>query len=264
MNRLYTVLGILLSAFFLVSFSTDPPNGKTGAPGDSFCTECHVQPIDTINGTITLEGFPSVITPNQAYLLSVVNRDTIGGAVRGGFQMTILGPTNTKAGTMQSPSSSSAVQILSGRQYFEHHPAVTYPDSNVIRWTVEWIAPDLPSGSVVTYYLAGNIANGNFQNTGDRIKAAMGSGTIVVSANEDIISSTPVLYPNPGHDLLFVKTSESDHPDGTIIFYNSLGAMAGKTDIVKGAVQVPSLAPGVYWLELHVGSVYLFEKWIRL
>ncbi len=150
MRRLYvlfTVVGIFLVG---VSFSTDPPNGKTGAPGDSFCTECHVQPSATLDGTLTLEGFPAAITPNETYSLTVVNHNTVGDAVRGGFQMTILGPTNTRAGTMASPSNSSAVQMLSGRQYFEHHPAVTYPDSNVIRWTVLWTAPDLPDSSVVT------------------------------------------------------------------------------------------------------------------
>jgi hypothetical protein len=211
-----------------------------------------------------VEGFPAVITPNQTYVLTVVNRNTMGDAVRGGFQMTILGPTNTRAGTLASPSSSSAVQILSGRQFFEHHPAVAYPDSNVIRWTVDWTAPDLPSGSLVTYYLAGVIANGNFQNVGDKVRAATGSGTIVISANEDINSIKPILYPNPGTDVLYVKTESEERPDGTISFYNSLGVKAGHAGIEQGEVNVPSLSPGLYWLELRVGNTTYLEKWIKL
>jgi hypothetical protein len=255
-----------MAGFVLVcaSFSTDPPNGKTGAPGDSFCTECHVQPSSTLDGTITVEGFPSAITPNQTYTLTVVNRDTIGNAVRGGFQMTILGPTNTRAGTMASPSNSSALQMLGGRQYFEHHPALAYPDSNVVKWTVQWTAPDLPHGSIVSYYLAGIIANGNFQNTNDRMRTTIGTGTVMISSAEDVPYQKPELFPNPGADVLHVKIAGNPSPDGNVQFINAAGVAMAKAQLVQGQVTVPVLAPGMYWLEMKIGNETHMERWIRL
>jgi hypothetical protein len=264
MGRLYVLF--LLIGFYLVSvsFSTDPPNGKTGAPGDSFCSECHVQPSSTLDGTLSVEGFPDAITPNQTYTLTVVNRNTMGDAIRGGFQMTILGPTNTRAGTMASPSNSAAVQMLSGRQYFEHHPAQNYPDSNVLRWTVQWTAPDLPDSSVVSYYVAGTICNGNFQNTGDRVRTAMGSGRVLISSDETINEQKPELYPNPGNDVLFVKTKSSLLPDGVVRFYNVAGFPSGEAKIQQGEISVPALAPGIYWLQMQIGTEMYTDRWVKI
>jgi hypothetical protein len=264
MRRLYVLFSVIGLFVVCVSFSTDPPNGKTGAPGDSFCGECHVQPGASLGGTLTLEGFPDAIVPNQTYTLTVVNRDTVGNAVRGGFQMTILGPTNTRAGTMASPSGSAALQNLSGRQYFEHHPAVSYPDSNVVRWTVQWTAPDLPDGSTVSYYLAGTICNGNFQNTGDRVKTTTGSGTVMISADETVSTAKPELFPNPGTEVLYVKTSDDLEPNGSVYFYNATGAFSAKTEMISGECRVPDIAPGLYWLKIQVGEAIFTDRWIKL
>ena len=100
MVKFYTLFGLVASTFFLISFSPNPPDGKTGAPGDGFCAECHSSSNPPLNGTINVEGFPANITPNETYRLTVINRNTVGDAVRGGFQLTILGPFNTKAGNM--------------------------------------------------------------------------------------------------------------------------------------------------------------------
>ena len=159
MHKLYTFALIIAGTFLLFSFSTNPPDGNTGAPGDQFCIQCHVQTNPSQNGTISIEGFPASITPNETYALTAVNRLTEGTAVRAGFQVTVLSPTNTRAGNFTNPSPQSAVSISGGRQYWDHNPAVTYPDSNVVKWTVLWTAPDLPSGSKITWYAAGNFSD---------------------------------------------------------------------------------------------------------
>src|SRR5687768_8620901 len=143
MRKLYTFGLIMTGTFILFSFSTNPPDGYTGAPGDDFCIQCHAHTNPSQNGTISVEGFPDVITPHETYILTAVNRLTVDTAVRGGFQVTILGPTNTKAGDFTNPSSKSIVSTQGGRQYWEHNPALEYPDSNVVKWTVEWTAPEL-------------------------------------------------------------------------------------------------------------------------
>lgn len=266
MNKIYTFLALAASTFLLVSFSANPPDGKTGAPGDSLCSECHTPSNAQFNGSISVEGFPAVITPGEDYILTVVNRDSVGNAVRGGFQMTILGPFNTKAGEMTDHSDNSIVtQTFSGRQYFEHNPSVLYPDSNVIKWTVQWKAPEMATaGSQITYYVAGNIANGNFQSTGDRIVSTNGKGTVVLSATEDLSLQKPTLYPNPGSDRISIVLADGTLPDGIGIFYSLTGTRAGEAEIQHGQMNTPDLASGVYVVEIRQGEKSHFVRWSKI
>jgi hypothetical protein len=265
MKKLYTFFALIAPTFLLVSFSNNPPDGMTGAPGDSLCIECHVQSNPPINGTISLEGFPASITPNQTYLLTVVNRNTVGDAVRAGFQMTILGSLNTKAGEMSMASASAKVTNAGGRQYFEHNPAVEYPDSNVVKWTVEWTAPDLPGGSQITWYAAGNVTNGNFQNTGDRVVTANGTGSIVLSSTDDPLSQQkPTLYPNPGSDQINIILADQSKPNGNAVFYTLLGTRVNEADIQEGRVIVPGMPAGIYLVEINDGVSTYFVKWSKL
>lgn len=263
MHKLYTFSLLVIGVFILLSFSTNPPDGNTGAPGDNLCVQCHVQANPSQNGTISIEGFPSSITPNQTYLLTAVNRLTEGSAVRAGFQVTILSPTNTKAGEMTAPSISSAVSTFAGRQYWDHNPAVMYPDSNVVKWTVSWTAPDLPSGSQITWYAAGNLANGDFVNTGDRIVTASGSGTIILSSVEDPEKEELLVYPNPGNNEIRVQLGQEEILDGTVTYYDLLGRKAGEAEIVYGAVHGPAIPAGVYLLKIIVDGKARFTRWCK-
>lgn len=263
MHKLYTFSIIIISAFLLISFSTNPPDGNTGAPGENLCVQCHIQNNPSQDGTITIEGFPDVITPNETYLLTAVNRLTSGAAVRAGFQVTILGPTNTKAGELKNPSTSSAVSVQAGRQYWDHNPAVVYPDSNVVRWTVEWTAPELPSGSLITWYAAGNIANGNFQNTGDRIVAASGSGSIVLSSTSDIATDDLEVYPNPGSDHINILSTDKTSISGEVYFYNLTGTLITEATLNNGMVSVPGIPAGIYLLEIRNDGQSRFARWTK-
>ncbi len=265
MNKLYTFAAIISVSFCLFSFSTNPPDGHTGAPGDMFCFQCHSDANPALNGTITLEGFPDVITPNETYSLKITNRVTEGVAVRGGFQMTILSPFNTRAGDFSNPDPNSAVSVSGGRQYWDHDPALQYPDSNqLVSWTVLWKAPEMPSGSLITWYAAGNIANGNFQNTGDRIVGANGSGTVIIAATGDASHVQPRIFPNPGSDILNVICIENEFCSGNISFYNLTGHFVGKAELDNGKVFVPSLIAGVYLLKISNGESQHVVRWTKL
>ena len=264
MKKFATLLMLVLSVLLFVSFSNDPPNGHTGAPGDSICQSCHTPQNQNFKGSIRIEGFPDVITPDQTYELVIVNRDSLGTAAKGGFQMTILGPLNTRAGTLSGASSNSAIVISSGRQYFEHRPAQTFPDSNVLKWKVQWKADNLPTSGTITAYIAGNIVNGNFQSSGDRTYTSRATGEIMLSATEELSSRTPALYPNPGSTEIHIELPAHIKADGSVYFYNSTGSLCGYTTLNQGKVNVPAIAPGVYWLRIVKGSDAYVEKWIKI
>ncbi len=263
MNKLYTLAGIIGGTFVWFSFSTNPPDGNTGAPGDELCVTCHLQSNPPQDGTISLEGFPASITPNETYMLTVVNRITVGPAVRAGFQLTILGPFNTRAGDMTNPSPSSAISISGGRQYWDHNPAQVYPDSNVVRWNVLWKAPNSVTGSQITWYAAGNIADGNFSNVGDKIVRASGSGVIMLSATDDVQKKSPVIFPNPGNDEIYIKWSDNNMRNGVISFYNFLGEKISVSAFELGAADASQVPPGVYLIEIKNDDQSYFMRWSK-
>ena len=263
MNKIYTITGIFGGTFLLVSFSTNPPDENTGAPGEMLCVQCHIQDNPSQDGTISLEGFPSSISPNETYMLTVINRLTTGSAIRAGFQVTILGPSNEKAGDMTNPSPSSAISITANRQYWDHNPALEYPDSNVVRWSVQWKAPALANGSSVTWYAAGNIADGNFSNIGDRIVTASGTGLIMLSSNDDVQNIIPVIYPNPGSNLINIKLADHNMQDGMISYYNIMGEKIGASELKQGMADASRIPPGIYLIEIKNNDRSHFVRWSK-
>lgn len=264
MKRLYTILSLIAATFILISFSSNPPDGKTGAPGDGLCIECHSPSNPPINGEISVEGFPASISPGESYLLTVVNRNTVGDAVKGGFQMTILGPNNTKAGDLAMASASSVITTANGRQYFEHNPAQTYPASNELTWTVEWTAPMMDPGSVITWYAAGNIANGNFDNSGDRIVVANGSGSIILAGIDDLTKADPVVYPNPGTDQLNVVLADGSRPNGTAHFYAVSGSRMNSSIVQNGLTSTSDMPAGVYVVQIVTDEATYSMRWTKI
>jgi len=258
----FVLLALLVVVLANVS---NPPDGKTGAPGDGFCTECHSSIGAPGAGFIAVEGFPSSIVPGEVYPLSVVNRDTSGKASIAGFQMTILGPFNTRAGTLRNPSENSVITFSFGRQYFEHHPAVMYPDSHVVRWEVEWVAPDLPAGSPVTWWVAGNIGNGNNMDTGDKIVAANGTGTVLLSGVDDPLNPLLTVYPNPGNEEIRITDGlqETGGLHGEVVFYDLQGKKRGVAALIGGLVHEPDLPGGLYLIQIQTHDAIRLVKWAK-
>ncbi len=160
--------------------SFGPPAAKTLAPGEGICTECHtghtVNP-DTL-GSVTILGAPASYTPGQTYALVLgVQRP---GQMRWGFEITALkASNNTAAGTFVSTTALTRIVSLSGRSYVEQttlNGDGTFAGQTEGAWTFNWTAPAAGAGTV-TFYAAGNAANGDFSSTGDFIYATNTSST---------------------------------------------------------------------------------------
>src|SRR5688572_7091146 len=161
MSRIYYVIIIFVSLTLLVANQSNPPNGKTGAPGEGSCLDCHTFNNQNQDGIITVAGVPATIVPSMSYVLTVTVSNPNGNGDLAGFQVTILNSSNQKAGNMSSPSPTSTVSTGGSRQYWEHNPAQQYPTNNMVSWTVNWVAPTGPSNTTITAYAAGNVAKDN-------------------------------------------------------------------------------------------------------
>ncbi len=178
MSRIYLLLLCLVSMTVLVSYDDNPPDGKTGAPNEGLCTDCHSLDGGTQDGSIVVTGFPTVIEPSTAYFLTITNSNPNGVADMGGFQVTILNSNNAKAGSMSAPGMNSALQSSGGRQYWEHRPALVYPGDNMLSWTVTWTSPAGPPNTTITCYAAGNVTDNNGDNDGDLVVTSQTSGSL--------------------------------------------------------------------------------------
>ena len=156
----FFVIGILM-----LSFSSQQPTGRTGAPGDGLCTDCHAN-NGSFGADITLSGIPSNPDPNTTYDVTIDVDVTSGSPVRSGFSMVSLDNSNDEqAGDWSNPGSGSNLRNANDREYFGHNPAQNFSGGNV-SWEAEWTAPNLTDD--VTFYIAVNLANGS-GTAGERI-----------------------------------------------------------------------------------------------
>lgn len=155
------------------AFSSGPPAGYTGAPGEEpeACAECHVPP-DAGTGTISISA-PQTYVPGQTYPITVTHSNSDPTRKRWGFELTVLDTSDEKAGDLNSTNGLTQVLNNQGpggkRQYIEHTAAGTFVgQSNGSSWTFNWTAPSEDIGTV-TFYAAGNQANNDGNTSGDNI-----------------------------------------------------------------------------------------------
>lgn len=151
------------------AFSAGPFPSLTGAPGESSCRECHSG--GPTGGTLSINGLPANYSPNQEITLTV--RLAQQNRARFGFQLTAIDDTGKRAGDLTPNDNRTQTQTsnINGnqRQYINHTGSGNAPVSSGLgSWTFRWKAPAQSVGRV-TFYVAGNAANGNFNQTGDTI-----------------------------------------------------------------------------------------------
>jgi hypothetical protein len=190
-NKIYTLFITLLFAVLFISFSGNPPNGNTGAPGDSLCTGCHNNSNPNgFAGTVNVLNFPSTITPNTTYNLTAEVVYTSGTPVRAGFQAVVLDASNNNSGDL-STTDPNVVATTSGiREYVEHDPTQTFGAGTSVTYDFDWVAPNATNGEVITIYIASLIGNGGNGNSGDLTITNSISGTINSGGSAPSISAT--------------------------------------------------------------------------
>ncbi|MFN2493909.1 MAG: PQQ-dependent sugar dehydrogenase [Pyrinomonadaceae bacterium] len=177
------------------AFSSGPPAGFTGAPGEFTCAECHVPP-DAGTGRIAVV-VPQTYVPGQTYPITVQSTNTDLTRRRWGFELTVLDSADEKAGNLQSANSFTQVLNDQGpgglRQYIEHTAAGTYAgQQNGASWTFNWTAPAVDVGPV-SFYVAGNHANNDGNSSGDNIYFTFVTLAPASSSPDFSIRASPVL-----------------------------------------------------------------------
>ena len=185
------------------AWSSGPPDGYCGNPPFMVtCEACHVSsPGD---GTLSLTGLPAGgYDPGVTYSITVMLADP--DQRRWGFELTALetaahtqagtfivtDPVNTQLSDNQSPNA----------DFLKHTSAGTHngtPDGPVA-WNFDWTAPI--TSNLVTFYVAGNAANGNGAPSGDYIYAIQqpvpATTTAVAPETSPAVMLIGPSFPNP-------------------------------------------------------------------
>ena len=187
--RSIAALGLLSLPLFLQANSSGPEPGRAGVPGEQTCASagCHVGTINPAGGSVAV-AFPSGLTYTHGVRQTLTVTVTDPTARGFGFQVSVRLASNNKAQAGSLTASGTSTFVLCSSGDFSRAPSdkgATCPAAQPIEsiqqaealrapnnsWTILWDPPTMAQGNVVVY-VAGNGANLNGQNTGDRIFTA--------------------------------------------------------------------------------------------
>ncbi|OFV94779.1 MAG: hypothetical protein A3F68_12655 [Acidobacteria bacterium RIFCSPLOWO2_12_FULL_54_10] len=167
-NLLFWVLALPI---FVYAFSTGPIPAVTGGFGEPTCNQagCHVGiALNGGPGSVVISA-PDTYTSGATVPIAVTVSDP--NQRRWGFELSVrTQPNGQQAGTLV-PGGDGFTQIVSegGIQYIEHTFSGTRNGTTQgASFNFNWQAPPTSAGPVV-FHVAANAANGDFNNTGDRI-----------------------------------------------------------------------------------------------
>ena len=198
LKNILPVWGVLL-LFFAVGTgnafanSFGPLDGLTGAPAEGNCTQCHAgNELDAAGGSMTLT-IPETYVPNEVYTI-VVNLSREGQS-RWGFEMTALDADGASAGAFAADEAENTqLSEAGGKQYIKQTSNGTGQGTkDAHSWEFQWTAPDADIGPI-TFYAAGNAANGDLGAAGDYIHTAQGESTppipVVAGVSLELVGDT--------------------------------------------------------------------------
>jgi hypothetical protein len=250
-------------------YSGVPPAGKTGAPNEGICFNCHS--VGVLNGStgnvlIEFNGGINFYKPDSTYTISVMVKEV--GSTAFGFESTILDSNTIKAGSFSIlDSSKTAYQALLGREYLSHNSVWSNLSNDSIMWQFKWTAPSVNAG-VLTIYAASvanpgliSIAIGNVYN--DSLKIYPDPS--ITAVNEISISKDVLIYPNPAKKYITINTNNKSR--GSVVIYDLKGTVV-KEYILKNSYlnnyNIEDLEEGIYLLEYRSTTNNLIKKIIKI
>lgn len=244
-----------------------PSAGKTGAPGENNCTQCHTGSAQNGNGVNQV-----ILTENANVVTSYTPGTTYNVAVNmtdfssiNGFQIVALTPSNTQAGsiTIIAGTGTQLKNGASGKKYVTHTLAGNVQHS----WAFTWTAPATNVGNV-TFYLATNKSNAQDNSSGDVIYVSQHPFGSVASTEEipDAMELEAGYQPS-NHSLLLTYTALTAGEsfvnvvdlNGKSVFSEEVGNST--SGLNKKSVKLPeSLESGIYIVHFSVNNTFVSKK----
>jgi len=163
---LLSLATLTLGTAMAVAYNSNPPSGKTGAPSEGTCRDCHSTNALNQSGKVELLDAPMLYRAGNTYRIRarVTTTNTSGnGNRRWGFEVTAINSNDgTGTGTFANVSGTSITTGsggLSSRTYIRQTNAQSGQTSPA-EWSFDWTAP--AAGNVpVAFYVSGVAGNGS-------------------------------------------------------------------------------------------------------
>ncbi|MBI2470887.1 MAG: hypothetical protein HYV59_06545 [Planctomycetes bacterium] len=179
------ILIVVLWSKIAFGFSVGPPAERTGNPGeicgdDTCASTCHTSfSVNSGSAKFSISLPSSPYKPGQILDITVTFENTSTSIH--GFEITAVDAANNKVGTFAAKDDKT--QTESYDNLYAAHTRIGTAES---QWTVQWTAPTASVSSPITFYAAGNEANGNSTISGDYIY----TDTATISLAEECVPST--------------------------------------------------------------------------
>jgi len=189
-HGLFITILLILYGNTASGFLSGPIAGRTGAPND-ICNDltCNMTPCHDSYGLNTGKAAFSIIAPStyeKGKTTNIVVEFTNANTSLHGFEITAMDTTNTKIGTFTSTDDTTQTE-----SYLNQYAAHTTIGTAESSWTVQWSAPSENVSGPITFYAAGNEANGDGTSAGDYIYTS----TATVSLAEECEPATLKVKP---------------------------------------------------------------------
>lgn len=243
-------------------FSTNPPGGKTGAPGEGNCTDCHMGSTQSAAGTVTYaySDLANEYLPGQSYTIDL----SLASGVKNGFELTILDSNGDAAGDFTDGANTSTI-VTNSKNYIRHSSS-----TGITSWSFTWNAPADDLGNLTVYY-AVNVSNNAGNSGGDDVY--LGQQTINIAADasatayNQLDQSYNVIVDEQANQLkLIYSTLEYSDVNlniidmsGKLIYRESLGAKSpgNQTDLIDLSSFNKT---GVYFVSLLIDNYAINRK----
>ncbi|HLG02081.1 MAG TPA: choice-of-anchor V domain-containing protein [Bacteroidia bacterium] len=247
--------------------------GRTGSPGESTCNiMCHTgSSLNDGTGSVTISS-PDLIgwqyMPGDTYTINI-NVARVGNSLFGfGVECLTMVATPQNAGTLiitnttETQFKFATVMTVSRRNVV--HKLNGGIGTNSKTFSFKWKAPATNIGNV-TFYVAGNAANGNNTTSGDHIytttQLVVPDPTAGISAGEGALNSFSV-FPNPASNFV---TLSYNAPAGAQVVAELISPEGKNAGVIYSAtgddqqhevtIDLPeNLATGIYSLRLTDGN----------
>ena len=246
---------------FFIAFSFNPPNGKTGAPGEGYCVDCHQPGPTPLSGDLSIEGLSDTLPSGSLIDLQIKIKSISGSPLRAGFQLVILDTVDQNFGELLNPGDSCTVQLDpgTGRYYAEHdQKAKLFTSDSTVCYSADWLLPADRVNEIVRFYAVSMLANGNGNNSGDKmitfrrsiyVKESITSFGLAESENAPVI-----LYPTISNDWITVEWNRDAFAPRLIILFNLYGAIQ-KTLPLEGddsniVINISEMPSGIYFIRV--------------
>ena len=256
-----TVLSIFTLAVFatiLTSSSGGRTDGRSGSPGDANldCGQCHGGSTASTSSMIATDIPASGYVGGSTYNVTVTVAET--GASMFGFQITAEHSSSAKAGTFATGGNSEIYTVTAGHAV-THNTAGTFGTDSK-SWTMTWTAPSSGSGDV-TFYVAGNGANGTGDATGDVIYTDSQAAVEDVANGLEAIyqNSSLRVYTNPTIDFFIINEIVKV---SNVVLYDLKGSEVKSFANSVNQFDVSDIEQGTYLLYINVDGVPNIEKLI--